>query len=174
MVSLPSISSVLWLSCLCGWQDRVYVARATACVWSCAAFEVLCTPHHEHSAPGPSCTVVKVLCTLDMIYHKHSAPGTVAMTRSALRAGHFIPAGTLAQLREMKVEPSADVWALGMVAYELLTRSRAFPSGMDQDEICDQITGKAALPWEAEATKRDKLNKLKQLKPSVLRCAADF
>jgi serine/threonine protein kinase len=120
------------------------------------------------------------------------APGTVAATRTAFQTdgGHFIPAGTLAQLRDvsldfappevvralqagkfqMKVEPSSDVWALGMVAYELLTRSRAFPSGMDQDEICDQITGKAPLPWEAEATKRDKLNKLKQLKPSVLRC----
>lgn len=33
---------------------------------------------------------------------------------------------------QMKVEPSQDVWALGMVAYELLTRSRAFPSGMAQ------------------------------------------
>jgi serine/threonine protein kinase len=70
----------------------------------------------------------------------------------------------------MKIEPAADIWALGMVAYELLTRTRAFPSGMDQDEICDQITGKAPLPWENEATKRDKLAKLKQLKPSVLRC----
>lgn len=109
---------------------------------------------------------------------------------NATAPGHLIPAGTLAQLRDvsldfappevvralqagkfqMKVEPSADVWALGMVAYELLTRSRAFPSGMDQDEICDQITGKSSLPWENEATKRDKLNKLKQLKPSVLRC----
>ena len=106
------------------------------------------------------------------------------------QSGNFIAAGTLAQLRDvsldfappevvralqagkfqMKVEPSVDVWALGMVAYELLTRSRAFPSGMDQDEICDQITGKAPLPWENDLTKREKLSKLKQLKPSVLRC----
>lgn len=84
---------------------------------------------------------------------------------STPQASHFITAGTLAQLRDvsldfappevvralqagkfqMKVEPSADVWALGMVAYELLTRSRAFPSGMDQDEICDQITGARPL-----------------------------
>jgi serine/threonine protein kinase len=37
---------------------------------------------------------------------------------------------------QMKVEPSQDVWALGMVAYELLTRSRAFPSGMAQQVRC--------------------------------------
>jgi serine/threonine protein kinase len=119
-----------------------------------------------------------------------SSSSSMQFAASPCRPGNFISAGTLAQLRDvsldfappevvralqagkfqMKVEPSADVWALGMVAYELLTRSRAFPSGMDQDEICDQITGKSPLPWENEMTKRDKLNKLKQLKPSVLRC----
>lgn len=71
---------------------------------------------------------------------------------------------------QMKVEASQDVWALGMVAYELLTRSRAFPSGMAQQDICDQITGRAMLPWENEATKRKRLLQLKQLKPSVLAC----
>jgi serine/threonine protein kinase len=120
------------------------------------------------------------------------ASGAVAATWTAFQTdgGHFVPAGTFAQLRDVsldfappevvralqagkfqiKVDPSSDFWALGMVAYELLTRSRAFASGMNQDEICSLITGKAPLPWEVEATKRDTPNKLKQLKPSVLRC----
>jgi serine/threonine protein kinase len=71
---------------------------------------------------------------------------------------------------QIKVEPAQDVWALGMVAYELLTRSRAFPSGMNQSEICDQITGRTQLPWETEASKRKRLLQLKQLKPSVIAC----
>lgn len=37
-------------------------------------------------------------------------------------------------------------------------------------DICDQITGRAQLPWESDATKRKRLLQLKQLKPSVLAC----
>lgn len=47
-----------------------------------------------------------------------------------------------------RVACSLDIWAFGVVAYELLTRNRAFPSKMSDTEIWSQICGRSLLPWE--------------------------
>jgi serine/threonine protein kinase len=48
------------------------------------------------------------------------------------------------------VLPSSDIWAFGVIAYELITGSPAFPSGSSRSDIADQISGRRPLPWEAE------------------------
>jgi serine/threonine protein kinase len=44
--------------------------------------------------------------------------------------------------------PTADVWALGVIAYELLTGERAFPADLSDDAVLSGLVAKAALPWE--------------------------
>lgn len=44
--------------------------------------------------------------------------------------------------------PAMDMWALGLMAYELLTDTSAFPMGTSASAVCDQITGRQPLPWE--------------------------
>jgi serine/threonine protein kinase len=46
-------------------------------------------------------------------------------------------------------DPAADVWALGLVAFELLTARRAFAPGTPISSIRNAICGHVAAPWEA-------------------------
>ena len=66
--------------------------------------------------------------------------------------------------------PAADMWALGVIAFELLTSSRAFPpSAGGVQRIRDQLCGRAPLPWEASES-GVLLSQLRVLKRSVLQC----
>jgi serine/threonine protein kinase len=62
-------------------------------------------------------------------------------------------------------DPAADVWALGIVAYELLTSSRVFPISAGPEAIRAQIVGAQKLPWEAEVPRA-----LRTAKHSILQC----
>lgn len=48
----------------------------------------------------------------------------------------------------VEANPATDVWALGVVAYELLTSSNIFPPGTDQEDIRGAIFGAKPMPWE--------------------------
>lgn len=49
----------------------------------------------------------------------------------------------------VKVAAASDVWALGLIAYELLTRKPAWPEDMSETQIWGRLcTRGAALPWE--------------------------
>lgn len=92
---------------------------------------------------------------------KYAAPEVV----HALEAGE----------KAIRVEPAVDVWAIGVIAFELLTGERAFPShtgARDGDQaVQDAIAGRALLPWEgASAAARERLDKLRGLRRTVLRC----
>ena len=74
------------------------------------------------------------------------------------------------------MDAAVDIWAVGVIAFELLTGERAFPA----DNICaaeceslaqEAIAGRALLPWEgsSEATEQW-LEKLRGLKRTVMRC----
>ena len=43
---------------------------------------------------------------------------------------------------------AADIWALGVIAYELLTNSRAFGMGSTRANVMAQVLGREAAPWE--------------------------
>lgn len=68
-------------------------------------------------------------------------------------------------------DSAADMWALGVIAYELLTRSRTFSRSLSRHEIRDQIAGRAPLPWEGEG-RQPRLQQLRILKRTVLACLA--
>lgn len=65
----------------------------------------------------------------------------------------------------------ADMWAVGMLAFELLTGERVFPEGTPTEAIHAALRGLVPLPWEdgAEncAQRRETLRSLQRL---VLPC----
>jgi serine/threonine protein kinase len=72
-------------------------------------------------------------------------------------------------------DAAVDMWALGIMAFELLTDEPIFQSNRDSEQdIMDRLTGRAALPWEegwhdGEETTR-KLRQLRMLRRSLLQC----
>ena len=72
--------------------------------------------------------------------------------------------------RTARASAAADMWALGVIAFELLTRSRAFPVGLGSAaHAADCLLGRAPLPWEGEVA-AGKVAALRALKRSVLQC----
>lgn len=68
---------------------------------------------------------------------------------------------------------SGDVWALGLLAFELLTNERVFPPGTPPEDIHAKLVGGAPLPWEAGAEGVEKRwKKLRGLRRLVLKCLA--
>ena len=63
------------------------------------------------------------------------------------------------------VDGAADMWALGVVAFELLSKRRTFAAGTPEAEIRDMLRGRLPLPWEQEEPRA-----LRTLKHSVLQC----
>eukprot|EP00892_Ulva_mutabilis_P002171 jgi/Ulvmu1/11955/UM082_0034.1 len=52
-------------------------------------------------------------------------------------------------------DPAADAWALGVLAFELLTGQQALPQHpAAADQMAAQLRGAAPLPWEGEAAQR--------------------
>lgn len=76
------------------------------------------------------------------------------------------------QVKSVTADAAVDVWALGIISFELLTRSRVFvPFETPAEEIMDQLQGRGKLPWEGPQ-RTTLLPKLRALKRSVLSCLA--
>jgi serine/threonine protein kinase len=62
---------------------------------------------------------------------------------------------------------AADMWALGIVAFELLNNDKAFPEGTPPEAIHTALSGHAPLPWEdgasGAAEKREKMRGMQRL-----------
>ena len=74
------------------------------------------------------------------------------------------------------MDAAVDIWAVGVIAFELLTGERAFPThSMSAVEAAsaaqEAIAGRALLPWEgsSEAT-QERLERLRGLRRTVMRC----
>lgn len=78
------------------------------------------------------------------------------------------------QQRSPTVSEAADVWAFGMVAYELLTHERIFPEGVvaadvRQAAFASRFDG--GYPWEMGAKgSNDRNSNLKRMRRVVLQC----
>jgi serine/threonine protein kinase len=72
-----------------------------------------------------------------------------------------------------RASTEADMWALGVIAFELLTNERAFHPGSPPQAIHAALAGQAPLPWEDGAEgaeqRREKLRGLRRL---VMPCLA--
>jgi serine/threonine protein kinase len=66
--------------------------------------------------------------------------------------------------------PALDIWAIGVIAYELLTDRPVFDRYTSREEVISQLVGRKPLPWEDHATKEESLRKLRMLKRSITKC----
>ncbi|NJR41438.1 MAG: hypothetical protein HC767_01030 [Akkermansiaceae bacterium] len=77
------------------------------------------------------------------------------------------------QPQAARATAEADMWALGVVAFELLTNERVFPPGTPPEAIRAALAGQAPLSWEDGAVgaeqRREKLRGLRRL---VMPCLA--
>lgn len=93
---------------------------------------------------------------------KYAAPEVV----QALQAGN----------KTVIADAAVDIWAIGVIAFELLTGKRAFPSSAMNPTETDAmvqaaLSGHSPLPWEGEGeVVEERLEKLRGLRRSVLRC----
>lgn len=74
--------------------------------------------------------------------------------------------------RNIVADAAADMWALGVMAFELLTSEPVFqPLVSTRETIWGQLCGRQALPWEDGASgHEEKLLLLRGLKRAVLQC----
>jgi serine/threonine protein kinase len=101
----------------------------------------------------------------------HSAGGITPLTFSpgyappevihAYRAGH----------RTIVADSAVDMWALGVIAYEMLTQQRAFGPQASAEEMIARTASEAPLPWEEPSpSAQAKLRELRGLKRMVMLC----
>jgi serine/threonine protein kinase len=67
------------------------------------------------------------------------------------------------------VHPAADIWALGLIAFEMLTGEPAFPPLASMADIMGRISGREAMLWEGPR-RPELLHKLRVFKANVLDC----
>ena len=67
--------------------------------------------------------------------------------------------------------PAVDMWALGVIAFELLTGAPLFSFGEPRQSAIDKLAGRGELPWETAGPERSaKTAKLRRLKGTILAC----
>ena len=119
---------------------------------------------------------VSVFLKLALAQLVWSAGSTASLSYSLKYAApevvHTLEAGS----RTIHVDAAVDIWAVGVIAFELLTGERAFPthdmSAAESESAAQEaIAGRALLPWEgsSEATQQ-RLETLRGLKRTVTRC----
>ena len=69
-------------------------------------------------------------------------------------------------------DAAADMWALGIISFELLAMRRAFPRTLGRAAVTAQLAGRAPLPWEEGNFELRPVPELRILRRSVLACLA--
>lgn len=75
-------------------------------------------------------------------------------------------------VRTTVADPATDMWAFGVMAFELLTGEPAFPRfACTRKTIWAQLCGREPLPWEAGTPgQAEKVAQLRVLKRATLQC----
>lgn len=74
----------------------------------------------------------------------------------------------------MEASTAADIWAFGVMGYEILTEKAAFAPGLPRGTIRRMLIGRAPLPWEDHANSNELTDDIEdnELKGIVLSCLA--
>jgi serine/threonine protein kinase len=99
-----------------------------------------------------------------------SAGSQAALAFSPRYAAPEIVRSFEAQELTIYATSAVDIWALGVMAYELLTDCPAFNSHASPQDVLAQLAGREHLPWEDPKIKDAKFRQLRILKRSVLKC----
>jgi serine/threonine protein kinase len=86
--------------------------------------------------------------------------------------------------QQIRAQPSVDIWALGVVMFEVLTGTQIMQYCRTMDELADFASGKKAYPWESapqaffensntHAMVRECLRRNPALRPSASALKAD-
>jgi serine/threonine protein kinase len=67
---------------------------------------------------------------------------------------------------------AVDVWALGVIAYELFTREPVFRPGATDGEARDALMGRSEMPWENTVRRPLHAPELTAVRQTVLACLA--
>jgi serine/threonine protein kinase len=72
------------------------------------------------------------------------------------------------------IEPhaAADVWALGVMAFEMLTKEVIFAAGVTEGQARDALMGRACLPWEDTILRLLQAPLLRSLRGTLMACLA--
>lgn len=92
------------------------------------------------------------------------------MTRGIHYAAPEVIRAAEAGVSTVEAGGAVDVWGLGVIAWELLTTTRAFPATVRAATVADMLVGRAELPWERSAVVAQLVPRLRVLRRSVLRC----
>lgn len=139
------------------------VCRTSPCEWG-----------SSHQEPVPACD----RCLISKLHCQCEIAGKPALVATGQRAdvccswpyaAPEVLAAVHHNCRLMIAKTSADMFPLGLIAYELLTGERVFPPGTAPADIKQQLLGHARLPWErVDATARLKM--LQGFKRPILQC----
>jgi serine/threonine protein kinase len=91
------------------------------------------------------------------------------LTFTLAYAAPEVVAAFQADQHTLAVHPAADVWALGLIAFEMLTGERIFAPFAEQQDILNAIAGHTAMPWEGPH-RPELLRKLRVFRRHVLEC----
>ena len=104
-----------------------------------------------------------------------TAGSTARLSYSLKYAAPEVVLALDAGCRTIHVDAAVDMWAVGVIAFELLTGERAFPihdmSAASESAVHEAIAGRALLPWEGDSeSAQHRLVKLRGLRRTVMRC----
>jgi serine/threonine protein kinase len=117
------------------------------------------------SSPCVNCQTAKTPASDASLIAWRAAGSNAPLSYSLNYSAPEVVLSTSATATISLITPAADVWALGVMAYELMLLKRAFPPGTSEGEIRRRISTPGALPWEQKAPMG-----LRTLRQSVLQC----
>jgi Protein kinase domain len=136
-------------------------------------------PQHPQPVRVACCTLADVNRALEgALYavedNRSICAGSVARLTYSLAYSAPETLRALNEGAQMVVAQTAlDMWAVGVIAYELMIGHAAFPQGewMKWD-IHAAAVGKRAYPWESDIGTFRNIPELRALKPAIFKCLA--